>query len=757
MIEALLAVNFGKFAHASFPLAKCTVFFGGNEAGKTTLFDALLKALCRPSGATKLGKELNARYGANAEARLQLGPQADEPSVDVGDFLGLHAVRSGDVRFGADSGGHDWAVELKARLFASGIDLGAVAAGLARQATEDPRTKHVKEMRRLEEARQSTVRRLEGLRAKRAQVAEMERRAAALGGECVRLAARGAETKERLAQLETRLAEDRRARDRAELDRLWHSLSTLEADLRALRELEPYRDDETAALDVLSRQVASQREEANACRLRRHDLGENLGPLADEVTRVELHAEEKKALAERAVALKARLQRYRDQPAMSSRTTWRPWTLAVALGLAVAIVPASIFLPAEMKLSVTIGALALAAVVAVLGRHTKVEIDRQAEARFAIELAQEWNVRAPTGFVVEAHSTAVLESICDAVITDFESLKERLRLRRDALRHTENEEMAAQRRLGEAQEALVAVEAHELAWLRVKGVTSREQYLAQLGRRRELEQRCELRGRELGLALSESALVSYRADLEKRLIASPPAGASLLPEAEHADLERQAKQMAAELESVTKSLAAHESEHNACAGEIRGTLRGLAEEMATVEAEVCQLDLERSSWHLRRQAAGIAAELFAELDRDDASQLQGLAAELESSLALMLGTHARLELTELCEAGAGVQDAGGVLRAAEHLSRGTRDAFALAARLGLAERLDATLPLLVFDEPFLSLDAVRLERAVSLVRRLHERKGWQIVFFTKEQPLRDELARAFPDLLVHDLGRPPPS
>lgn len=79
------------------------------------------------------------------------------------------------------------------------------------------------------------------------------------------------------------------------------------------------------------------------------------------------------------------------------------------------------------------------------------------------------------------------------------------------------------------------------------------------------------------------------------------------------------------------------------------------------------------------------------------------------------------------------------------LSTGTRDAFLLAARLTLARKAvqGGGKALLVMDEPFLTLDAERVERAIEVLKEFQQVTGWQIFLFTKEQELAEKVESRF--------------
>ena len=76
---------------------------------------------------------------------------------------------------------------------------------------------------------------------------------------------------------------------------------------------------------------------------------------------------------------------------------------------------------------------------------------------------------------------------------------------------------------------------------------------------------------------------------------------------------------------------------------------------------------------------------------------------------------------------------------AESLSRGARDQLALAVRLSLVGRLVGEPAFLVLDDAFLTSDAARRDALASTVAAL-SREGWQILFFTFDDAIRDAFA-----------------
>ena len=163
MIRSLTFHGFGKFGRETFELSPVTVVFGPNEAGKTTFFDGLFQALCRPSEAKKAGKLLKERYGA---ARLATAVLANDAPITDEEFLNLYAIRAGDLNLRLDQG-TDWIEKLKARLFHGGLDPAALISEFQKRSSDSRSVAINKELEKAREAAARTRAELEKLRRER--------------------------------------------------------------------------------------------------------------------------------------------------------------------------------------------------------------------------------------------------------------------------------------------------------------------------------------------------------------------------------------------------------------------------------------------------------------------------------------------------------------------------------------------------------------------------------------------------------------
>jgi len=183
---------------------------------------------------------------------------------------------------------------------------------------------------------------------------------------------------------------------------------------------------------------------------------------------------------------------------------------------------------------------------------------------------------------------------------------------------------------------------------------------------------------------------------------------------------------------------------------VRGATQALGEELAACDASVLRYREELAAGARRKRGAGIAAGLFRELASADSGQMADLLVVMRPIVCQVLGRDT-VELSDLSARGFGVVDALGTVRALADLSRGTRDALALAARLALCERLGGAAPVLILDEPFLAFDVERERLALEMLRDFQIRAGWQLVVFTKEQRVREAVVARFAGAVVHDL------
>lgn len=171
MIRELKIRNFGRFKNTSFPMDRITLFYGRNETGKTTIFDAIFSELCKPKATKKQGRRIRKRYGDNTEVEVVF---SDQPvTIDEDEFLNLYAVHSGNMGLDLKSNSA-WTEKIKADLFTGGIDPAKISRELANLASTSNALKHNKELSSLKSKQEVIQGELTGLKEKERSLLQRE-------------------------------------------------------------------------------------------------------------------------------------------------------------------------------------------------------------------------------------------------------------------------------------------------------------------------------------------------------------------------------------------------------------------------------------------------------------------------------------------------------------------------------------------------------------------------------------------------------
>lgn len=147
MIRKLSLKHFGKFQDATFEFGALNVFIGPNEAGKTTLVDALFEGLSRPTRANK--RHLVERYGKDRMFELHFTSFIRPDPIPEDLFLDLLTVHSGNVAI-PFSNKSAWLSQIKATLFSGGLDISWFIRECEKGASEHGSRKHNLELNGIE-------------------------------------------------------------------------------------------------------------------------------------------------------------------------------------------------------------------------------------------------------------------------------------------------------------------------------------------------------------------------------------------------------------------------------------------------------------------------------------------------------------------------------------------------------------------------------------------------------------------------------
>lgn len=758
MIRRISLVNYGAFRGRSFDLGRCTVFHGPNESGKTTIFDALTEGLCTRTRANHAHmRDLRARYGEDRSVEVDREGGTPE-AVDMDTFLSVYAVRNADVDIRIE-GGQSWMGAVKANLFTGGVNPEQLQQALERRASTKGSLAHNRELKDLHARHEEASRQLEQLRDRRRTAHAEETQADQEAEELDAARAREAESRQELDELTRTFEVQEQIRLRARLDDTAALVSRVEQLEQATGRHRRYATDETGELDTLRAATQAATEALNTARVELEQTAQRLPAL-----RERLHeTESARMAAARAASVAAGLLDRVDEAerATASRVVRTPrWPVLVGAGLAVLASAGIAFMAAPV--AVRVGATAAAVVSLVIGMllGTRVEsrIDDERRGEYVKRFLDDWR-NAGVGGLGAASSLDSLRQSLMTVRAGVSSAETLVTEAGDRLREAEqaHERLAEALRGAEQKHAEAQRRAEE--WYRAHGVRDRDEYVRRVTEYQGLEGQLQEARAELERACRDHECEDAGAlarDLRRRLAdldeqAVPRTGVS---DTEYTALRRRLEQARRDFAGLQARVHERERALVQTRAHMQGSLEGIPEKIARLSRTVEDLQGQIDARELDRKAAGIAAELVASISQDTDRVFADLAAAIDGELSCTLGAGRTVQVDGLSMDEIQAVDAGGVLRRVDLLSRGTRDAFVLAARLALAGRAGWDAPVIVLDEPLLSLDDARRAAAVGMLAAYRAANDCQMVLFTRDEALVEDVRSAFPEeeLRTHDLS-----
>ncbi|MCL1818139.1 MAG: AAA family ATPase, partial [Spirochaetaceae bacterium] len=706
MIKSLRLESFGRFREKTFAFSPVTLFSGPNEAGKTTLFDAIFDALSSPKATTAAGKILVERYGKDRRAFCEY--DGEPLSIAAADFLNLFAVRSGEISLEIEQNSQ-WANRVKASLFSGGIDAQSVAVRLEAVITGTGKLSLGGEAKRITAELKTMEDEREKAETLRRNCREEEKRISGAGDRMAQAAAESSRLASVIDELEKSLLQQNLLQE----EKVLKDILTDAAELRRKKdEQEKSPRLSRAALDDLKKR------EAQAARLATE--AEKAAALEEETLRALAGCAEEKARCEAeksrgdSVRILAGLLRDTLVPReklvrVKTRRVWRKPFRAAAGILFIAAAAACVLVPQHWGLvAAVLGGAAVICTALSLTRQTE---DDTSLLDQAIAAAREkW--QKETGEDAGVRYEEVLAALDRAAERSRAAAED---FSRAAARAAGLEQEAAARALHKKQagdEAAAALRQLR-GLLDEAGTAGITDYAANLekkeniqARRGELEEKLKKACADYGAASAaelEDALGRRIAEISGKITETE------LPAQEL----RAKKNLLQETKTRLDVLRREEKEtiesHSLNLGTVRGQLRGLPEKIAACEKGIQEREARLAEIARQLRAAKIARELFNSVAGDSGLMLEQLSREIGELFSALTETGRAVSMKSYSAGGASITDAQGFGRDASLLSAGTRDAFLLAARLVLARKsMDRNLPaIIVLDEPFLALDRQR--------------------------------------------------
>ncbi|MCM2266544.1 MAG: AAA family ATPase [Elusimicrobiales bacterium] len=754
MIKRLELEDFGKFRKTSLVFGPFTLVTGPNEAGKTTVFDALFDALCAGSKheGRPLWKNMAARYGAIRRSSVVWEDGFAPLQFGDNEFLEIFAIRGGElsVKHPENKGASSWAEAAENALLNSGLNPARLAAGLRDKAESARKGSIQARLHRLKEAITDKGPMIAALRSERDAVLAGAQTAAGLAAERERRAAALELKNSELAQLGAKVEELSSA---ARLAAAIEGINTLR-DLKEAREeaaaLAAYASSELPAYRALKHtQSEMEKAEASAAAA----LAEKRSALdAAQKAAAELSAKagQLQPRGEMALVLADKLAAFAAEPGkvtrvLNTRLRFGLWAGGLALAALVAYSGA--------------GAVAYAAAAAILGAagwagfklaftQTMVPRGPGEEAAFLAGVAATWSTVCEAPLPKQgvedarnylARARADQEAAAEAAEAKVSEVEFLIASASSAEADLEDRARRARKAAAEADK-----------WLKARACATEDEYQAKLAEYKARAARCADMEQRLAVFLRRNncsaekelkdKLHTEKESIERRGIGPEQANGPELERLKHA--QALLAQEVRELEAALNKVASELETAKAVSG-VR--LGGLPERINLAETELEAEKAELAELELQAQACLLAAGVFDRLGESSLLAFEELGKEVSSVLQAVLPA-ASAEFRVFEAAGAAVTDATGLRRPVRNLSSGTRDLFMLAARLAIARRsrLGQAGPapaLLLLDEPFYTLDQARTRLALLLLAAFHKNTGWQIIILTKDPGVAAEAAR----------------
>lgn len=754
MIGKVHLTDFGRFRNAVFDFSPVTAFVGGNESGKTTVFDAIFDGICSPRGNTVHGKRLVSRYGPERKSGIRF--TGDKISMDPDEFLNINAIGAGnaEVEF---SVGSRWLERVKNSMFTGGINPQKLVGEFDVLSRDKGNLVHIQRYRKKKEEYERLEKGLEELEQRRNSILRRESALRDLRGELKGLVSRGSHIAERLSEKERLLDQQVKIQRRENLMRtlaLVSGVRELESELAGLSAV---KEDRSEELKKLSREAASL--ESKRAALSAEAMG-----AASRLQAAETRLSEKErtlaSLAPQAAAadrLAGRIETEAPRAVVRTVTVWNRALLAMSPIPAIAgLVLASVVSDNLPKALLAAAALAAASIMVYLSRRTEERLEPPDASVFIDRLKDDWRIRTAGGELKSSTVEGLLGELLSvrSRIDAAERELARLREERDSVT-SEAGRLSTEKTLAESESAAAREKLERT--LKNLGVESVEKYTVRRSRYEHVRGDHRKKLSELEAEMSrfhatdatglKTECETLVAGLDKEITDEK------LSEAAMTLLRLEAASLRDERAAVTAREVSVRSTLDKSEGEIKGSLGDLPGRIYEAQTALRRCTGELLRMEIDRKAAATVRDIFDEMSRDTDEAFDAISADITWNFAGMLSGDRRVSVGSFKADRIQVSDAGGGRRALENLSTGTRDAFHLAARLALALRShEKGKPgLIVLDEPFHSLDRARSLNVLRVLRSFHSEHGWQIILFSKEEEMAAEMQKLFPEVKIHRL------
>jgi len=762
--------KFGLFVNKSFPFKQITVFYGGNESGKTTVFDAIVSSLIKVSGTTVYGKRINARYQKDKSVQSSLPAY----SISAPSFLHTHAIREGNIQFNLDEDKNKNEVVqiIQNSLFDTGFDPKKLKEKCLESSEKTGTKKSAKNYKQLKESLDKAESHFQRIDAERinsikewSSLPEKETKKQNLEEELKKI-------EESLEQTNTRYEVLEKKENHSFFDRLyasilvWEDKSKMISGLKKLLESdsETFLTSSEKKLTELSFEIKSLKNQSEEKEKKITSLG------------LEKQEADKKlnsifALEPMAGSFEKRLDEILSATILKTQIVWQIPYVIVSLGVSLAGFMISIF-SVQDGFSVSplfVGGLLLVAagvfVFFRFGKNIDVEKDEESLKTRIQSLSEELILQSKNAIRPILNTK---EGIREALKEYSNSLvleRNQIQIKEDSLILEKNLLAEVLQQLRKLQNESEDIKTATDEILKKSNTSSIEEYKEKIRSAKSIITEFS----DLDLRLSQTAKEYQTLSIEELKLRTKDKLINFekenIPKYFSSEEKNEKSNLKSTIESQKqkkdlKSKEVHELQYSLASLVATSTerLNRILKEWEKASTDLNQVKNDFDEIELNFRAYQNLANVFSEMDQNSDNQMQVLIESVGKRWnELLSGNELRkLEWDDIAKKPSSF-DKRNELRDFENLSTGTQELLSFALRLEYAKRMSSEekIPWILLDEPFRHMDEARVGSAVNYCLDFLRREEWNGVFFTFDpglvKTIQENAKSKNLDCILHEL------
>lgn len=763
MISGIQLSKFGKFVQKEFNLSDTvTVFFGKNESGKTTIFDALRLAIGSKflTANQEPKKSILSRYGEKSlDGYNILGNVPDLSKETAPQYVHCVSLREGELEFAFNNDKFIKPDFLRSKLLNNGIDLDGIASSLKKIHSPKTGSKDSnlfetlkKEISDLKSKRTELIFEIENLHSRNKNNTEKEEKH-------LKDRSREFEIKDKLAQIEKDSELDSKIQKKIKLLESLSEIQRLKSVQEFIKKNFLYAKDESSAFENLQKEIEKSRnavyssetllrDKENAINSKKKHLDEqqNLLPILQKMKQKAEELCEKIDNTLREDGFTEEIRTNHSNP--FSRILG---ILLIGLGFLGLVGAFGGFLLSKLSPIAPLSAALISASLIVLGFFLFVQkkesvnfrYSSEKEKEFVLKISGLWNLTFPEYFIPIIEKIDHLRQFFLKQIQNFDLESRQTETLEKEIRTLSRELDTIRSTLRLESEKSAGLQSKINSWLSDRKASTIQDYHKQVA---ELQAQSRNFSEGLKKILTDHSAKSLE-DLEirqKTTIATMDDVPIQFPndpqrpfrDSKKKELEKELQSLESKLKELNTAIQVEEAR-------IQDSLPEKEKDLIRTIQTLSEKELYFSNIISKRKSAIFAQELVEEISKDQSAQFSFVSSEIGKEVNLMLPkreiSFESIDKKESIK----MKDQSGEFRPIDHLSGGTLATFYLVFKLFLARKTVPKYGILLLDEPFVHLDTERIDSALSYLKAFQKETEYQICFFTKQEELAETVLKIF--------------